>query len=57
MVVEGEVARSNDPEGKVRTMCPLPECAKDFIFAANDTHVFDVPTSLFERRYFYRSEL
>lgn len=57
VVVEGEIARSNDPEGSVRTTCPLPECSKEFVFATNETRAFDVPTSLFERRHFYRSEL
>jgi hypothetical protein len=57
VVVETEIARSNDPVGRVRTMCPLPECAKGFIFGTNETQVFDVPTSLFERCHFYRSEL
>ena len=35
----------------------MPECAKEFSFDAVDTRIFDLSLSLFERRYFYRSEL
>jgi hypothetical protein len=36
---------------------PLPECAKEFVFDTDETRVLDVPTPLFERPHFYRSEL
>jgi hypothetical protein len=35
----------------------MPDCAKEFSFDAVDTRTFDLPLYLFERRYFYRSEL
>ena len=57
VVVEGEISRSNNPEDKLTTTCPLPECSKAFVFTTDETRAFDVPTSLFERRHFYRSEL
>lgn len=37
--------------------CFVPECGEQFAFASEDTQTFEVPLSLFERRYFYRSEL
>ena len=60
VVVEREIARAGDiniNKDKVKTRCPLSECAKEFAFETNETRVFELPTSLFERRHFYRSEL
>ena len=58
VVVEREIARAGDiNKDKVKTRCPLPECAKEFAFETNETRVFELPPSLFERRHFYRSEL
>ena len=37
--------------------CPAAECGKQFEFEASEARVFEVPLALFERRYFYRSEL
>jgi hypothetical protein len=59
VVVEPEIARAggSNNKDKVRTRCPLPECAKEFVFETDEARVFELPTSLFERRHFYRSEL
>jgi hypothetical protein len=38
-------------------VCPVPECGRKFSFESQDTRVFDILVALFERRYFYRSEL
>ena len=59
VVVEPEIARAggSNNKDKVRARCPLPECAKEFAFETNETRVFELPPSLFERRHFYRSEL
>lgn len=35
----------------------MPDCGREFSFDAVDAQIFDLPLSLFERRYFYRSEL
>jgi hypothetical protein len=57
-VVQGEkIADSSSKNLSVRTTCSMPECAREFSFDGEDTHVFEVPLHLFERRYFYRSEL
>ena len=42
---------------KLRAICPVSECEKEFEFEAVETRLFEVPLPLFERRYFYRSEL
>lgn len=42
---------------KCLAICPAAECGKQFEFEANEARVFEVPLALFERRYFYRSEL
>jgi hypothetical protein len=42
---------------KFGAICPVPECGKEFEFETSETRVFEVPLPLFERRYFYRSEL
>lgn len=42
---------------KFRVGCAAPECGKEFEFDASETHVFDLPLPLFERRHFFRSEL
>ncbi len=42
---------------KFRAGCPVPECGKEFEFEASETHVFELPLPLFERRHFFRSEL
>jgi len=42
---------------KMSTRCPVPECGKEFEFDWSETRVHEVPLELFERRYFYRSEL
>jgi hypothetical protein len=42
---------------KFRAGCPVLECGKEFEFEAGETHVFELPLPLFERRHFYGSEL
>jgi hypothetical protein len=42
---------------KFRASCPLPECGKEFEFESGETRLFELPLTIFERRYFYRSEL
>lgn len=42
---------------KFRAGCPVLECGKEFEFEAGETHVFELPLPLFERRHFFRSEL
>jgi hypothetical protein len=44
-------------EEKFGTRCPGSECGKEFVFDLGETHVFELPLVLFERRHFYRSEL
>lgn len=39
------------------TLCPAPDCHREFEFARDETRAFEVPLALFERRHFYRSEL
>jgi hypothetical protein len=36
--------------------CAMPKCGNAFSFKREDTRAFELPV-LFERRYFYRSEL
>jgi hypothetical protein len=58
IVVRGRSARGiNDEKMPLNTTCTVPECAKEFSFVADDTQIFELPVSLFERRHFYRSEL
>lgn len=58
VVVEREAAQAGDRnKDKVRTRCPLPECAKEFAFETSETRVFELPLPLFERRHFYLSEV
>ena len=58
IVVEREIARAGGSnKDKVKTRCPLPECAKEVAFETNETRVFELPLPLFERRHFYRLEL
>lgn len=42
---------------RFQTTCPVPECSQQFAFGSEEAQIFDIPLSLFERRYFYRSEL
>jgi hypothetical protein len=42
---------------KSRASCPAADCGKEFEFSSDDTRVFELPLSLFERRHFFRSEL
>jgi len=42
---------------KLRAICPAPECGKEFEFETDETRLFEVPLTLFERRHFYRPEL
>jgi hypothetical protein len=56
VVVEREMTRETNKE-KLNTICPGPECGKQFAFAVGETKVFELPMTLFERRHFYRSEL
>lgn len=44
-------------KSKIKMCCPGPECGKEFEFDRAETRVFELPLLLFERRYFYRSEL
>jgi hypothetical protein len=37
--------------------CAMPECGSAFSFKGEDARAFELPLVLFERRYFYRSEL
>ena len=47
----------DDPTVTLNTTCTVPQCGREFSFAAGDTRVFEIPVTLFERRHFYRSEL
>ena len=60
VVVEREIARAgnrNTNKEKIETKCQQPDCTKEFAFETNETRVFELPLGIFERRYFYRSEL
>lgn len=48
---------SNDNAQKLTANCTVPNCGKEFPFLAEETKIFELPLSLFERRHFYRSEL
>jgi hypothetical protein len=37
--------------------CAMPECGNAFSFKREDARALELPLVLFERRYFYRSEL
>jgi hypothetical protein len=37
--------------------CAMPECGNAFSFKREDARAFELPLVLFERRYFYHSEL
>jgi hypothetical protein len=52
-----KIADTSSKISSVRVTCAMPDCAKEFSFDAVDTRIFDLPFYLFERRYFYRSEL
>jgi hypothetical protein len=56
IVVEREI-RSGTKQGKFRATCGVPECGKEFEFEDRESRVFELPPAIFERRYFYRSEL
>jgi hypothetical protein len=57
VVQGGKIAGVSGKGLPVRITCTVPECAREFSFDGEDTQVFEVPLPLFERRYFYRSEL
>lgn len=42
---------------KLRNFCPAQGCAVEFEFRPDEAHTFQLPHVLFEKRYFYRSEL
>ena len=48
---------SDDETMTLSATCTVPQCGREFSFVADDTRIFEVPVSLFERRHFYRSEL
>ena len=57
-MVRGTGARGIDEQAlTLNTTCAVPECGKEFSFVPDDTQIFDLPVTLFERRHFYRSEL
>ena len=56
-VVVTQPTRVRTGEEKFGTRCPGSECGKEFVFDLGETHVFELPLVLFERRHFYRSEL
>ena len=49
--------RLDQSKEEFRANCPAPECGREFEFEATETHVFELPVPLFERRHFLRSEL
>jgi hypothetical protein len=51
------IAETSSKGSPARVTCATPDCAREFSFDAVDTRIFDLPLYLFERRYFYRSEL
>jgi hypothetical protein len=51
------IAETSSKGSPVGVTCATPDCAREFSFDAVDTRIFDLPLYLFERRYFYRSEL
>jgi hypothetical protein len=56
-VVVKQQDRTGETQEKSRATCPVPECGNEFAFELGETRVFDLPLFLFERRYFYCSEL
>lgn len=56
-VVVGQQTEAGINKEKFRASCPAPECGREFEFETGETRVFELPLLLFERRYFYRSEL
>ena len=48
---------TNAKQAKTKTLCSAPDCGKEFAFAWDEARILDLPLGLFERRYFYRSEL
>jgi hypothetical protein len=48
---------SNDNAQKLTAICTVPDCGREFSSLAEETRIFELPLSLFERRHFYRSEL
>ena len=52
-----EYSEVGENKEKFRASCPAPECEKRFEFDSGETHVFELSVALFERRYFFRSEL
>jgi hypothetical protein len=53
----GRATGSGNNKDRFKTICPAPECGKEFAFEGGETRLFELPVSLFERRHFYRSEL
>jgi hypothetical protein len=49
-------SHKNNKEERLSATCTVPECRKEFFFAAEETRVFELPMPLFER-HFYRSGL
>jgi hypothetical protein len=59
VVVKGRAAGTATTKirRKLSATCTVPECRKEFLFAAEETRIFELRVPLFERRHFYRSEL
>lgn len=57
MTQGGYIEARNGSNVRFQATCTVPECGQKFSFETEDAHTFEVPLSLFERRYFYRSEL
>ena len=57
MAQGGYIVARDRENVRFQTSCPVPECGQEFSFTGEDTKPFEIALSLFERRYFYRSEL
>lgn len=50
-------ADTSAKQANTKTFCSAPNCGKEFALVWDEVRTFDLPLALFERRYFYRSEL
>jgi len=57
VVQGGHIIERTGTNTRFQTTCPVPECSQQFAFDSEEAQTFDIALSLFERRYFYRSEL
>jgi hypothetical protein len=57
VVRAAQITAVHGEDALFQASCAIPECGNEFSFKREDARAFELPLALFERRYFYRSEL